>query len=213
MRAPHFQFPALQGREVALPGASRGPVPASARARPARGLVLRLGGVGRLGSRKDLELDVLDRTQLPSSPAIELPLARRGPNALCLGVGQPFRVVVPGSVARGDVVRPFLLVGWDPSHAHPANTAAPRAFPYLAQRSACLEVGLALPPALIRSASSITFLQSETIFKFNRQFSRATRIAKICSARYTVWTGPGRDHAAESDGRSPAQNAHAALLR
>ena len=98
---------------MAFPGASRGPVPASGRAGAVKGLVLCLGGIGRLGSRGDLELDALDCTQLLGPPVIELPLARRGPNALGLGIGQPVRMVIPGPVTRGTppVDRAFLYLG------------------------------------------------------------------------------------------------------
>ena len=81
VRAPHLQFSAFQGREVALSGASRGSVPAAGHAGAARGLVLRPSGVGRPGGREDLELDALGSTQLLGPPVIEPPLARRGPNA------------------------------------------------------------------------------------------------------------------------------------
>ena len=87
MRAPHPQLSTLQVREVAFPGAGRGPVPVACRAGAARASVLRPEGVGRLGGREDLKLDALDCTQPLGPPVIELPLACRGPNALGPGIG------------------------------------------------------------------------------------------------------------------------------
>lgn len=179
MKARHPQLSALQGREVALPGASRGPVPASARARPARRLILRRGRVGRLGSRQNLEMDALDRTQLPSPPVIKLPLARRGPMRFAWALASLSAWSFP-ALSLGET-RSDPSFPWDGTHQTRTRRTptAPRTSLYLAQKSECLEVGLALPPALIRSASSTTPLQSETISKFPRKTSSATRIAKI----------------------------------
>ena len=126
MKAPHPQLSAIQNREAP---ASRGSVPAASHAGAARALVPRLGEVGRLGGRENFELDALDGTQLLGPPVIELPLARRGPNALGLGIGQSGRVVIPGPVTRGNAVRPLLLVGWDPPHAHSANASCGQGVP------------------------------------------------------------------------------------
>ena len=159
---PHPQFPGLQGGEVAFPGAGRAVATPSGRTWATLGRILRSGRVRGLGRRQDLELNALDRRHLPGPPIIELPLFGRGPYALGQGVGQLVRLIVSVPILWGDAVRVFVLMGRDPTDKDPAKSPADRAFLYLNHKSACLEVGLTLPPALARSASSTTPLQFET---------------------------------------------------
>ena len=175
---PHPQLPGLQGGEVAFPGAGRAVATPSSRTWATLGPILRPGRVRSLGRRQNLELNALDRRHLPDPPIIELPLLGRGPNALGQGLASlsawsfPFR---PSGEMRSE--SSFSWGGTQRTRTLP-SPSADKAFLYRNHKPACLEVGLILPPALIRSASSTTPLQSETTSTSPRKTSRATWMAK-----------------------------------
>ena len=142
---PHSQLPALQGGEVALPGARRGPATATGRAGAARGLVLCSARVGCLGRRKYRELDALDRHQLPGPPVVKLPLAGVGPMRFAWALASLSAWSFPFLSPREMQSDPSF--SWDGTQrtCTRRKPSAESASLYLTHRSACLEVGLTDP--------------------------------------------------------------------